>query len=361
MIKKITRKILKEEITDKVLKYVKKFAEEKDDYDWKDVRRHLENDLGFTDKEAMLLILKTITAEDTPWNEDPLDVFYFGDWYEAFRSETIDVLKEHGIVIDIQFSDTFDVDGKIYLRTDGWCDFEKLFKYDEDEYMVKKLYCEEDWFELYDYNPTFDEAWDSLNKKCIDYIKTYLKEKFLNKQVTPEDPDELEVYLDEVPEDYEGDRIITLTSDKIDKMSDGDLQTLIKDSDDLENLRYEITWALSSAYNNSASTEISEKLTSAITDVFGEGKWKSKTVKKGGKDIQSDELIFDITDIFDEYVNNYMNERGEIPSDQFTYFIDLAKEVLDDTNSMLSTGINYDYFYPDVDGNLMYEELINRF
>ena len=56
-----------------------------------------------------------------------------------------------------------------------------------------------------------------------------------------------------------------------------------------------------------------------------------------------------------------MNERGEIPSDQFTYFINLAKEVLDDTNSMLSTGINYDYFYPDVDGNLMYEELINRF
>lgn len=361
MINRITRKILKEEITNRVLDHIKKFAEKHDDYDWKDIRNYLENNLGFSDKEAMLIILKVLTDEDTPWDEDPLDVFYFGDWYEAFRGETIDILKEHGVVIDIQFSDTFSVGDKVYLRTDGWCDFKDLFAYDDDERMIEKMFCEEDWFELYDYHSTFDESWDVLNKKCIDYIKSYLKEKFLNKKITPEDPDELEEYLDEVPEGYEGDRVITLTSDKIDKMSDDELQTLIKDGDELLDLKYEIQWSYGSAYNNAASTEISDKLVNEIKYVFGDGEWKSKTVKKGGNDVQIQELVFDITSIYDQYINDYISQNGELPTDQYSDFIGMAKEVLDDSNSMLKSGINYDYFYPSVDGDDMYEELRNRF
>lgn len=362
MISKITRKILKEEITDKVLKYVKKFAGDRDDYDWDDVKKHLEENLGFSQEESMLLILKTLTAEDTPWDEDPLDIFDFYIWYKAFGSETVDILKDHSVVIDIQFSDTFNVGDKIYLRTDGLCDFKKLFKYDDDEHMAEKLYCDEDWFEMWDFSPTFEESWDTLNKKCIEYIKSHLKETFLNKKITLEEPDDLEEYLDEVPEEYEGERTITLTSDKIDKLSDNELKTLIENGDEFEdNLRYEITWAYESAYNNVGTNEISNKLTREIEDVFGKGEWKSKTVKKNGKDVQSDELIFDITSIYNEYINNYITERGEIPSDQYTYFIELAKEVLDDTNSLLSTGINYGYFYPDIDGDDMYEELTNRF
>jgi hypothetical protein len=144
-------------------------------------------------------------------------------------------------------------------------------------------------------------------------------------------------------------------------MSDDDLKTLIETSEELDNLKYEIHWSLESAYNTSAYDEISEKISSAIEDVFGKGIWESKKVTRNGKETIKENLIFDVTSIFDDYVNNYISERGENPNDEFTYFIDLAKEVLDDSNDLLSTGINYDYYHPDIDGEDMYEELTNRF
>jgi hypothetical protein len=272
----------------------------------------------------------------------------------------LNIFKEHGIEISIDFSDTYRVGDKVYLRTDGLCDFKKLFRYDSDEYMVDRMFCNEDFFEVYEYSPTFDESWDVLNKKCIDFIKEYLKEKFLNKVVTPEDYEELEEYLDSSPEGEDSDKVITLTPEKIQKMSDDELKTLIKSSDELDDLKYNITWSLDSAYNTSAYDEISGKILSAVEDVFGKGNWESKKVTRNGKETTAQNLIFDITDIFDEYINNYISNRGENPTDEFTYFIDLAKEVLDDSNDLLSTGINYDYYHPDVDGDNMYEELMNR-
>ena len=381
MIKNIIHKILKEQeeqlsfefpgmvdpkkaqknAQEKTLKFVKNLAEKNDDMDWQDIKNYLIEKMGFDEEETMLLILKTITDEDTPWEEDPLDVFNFYQWHKVFGSEMLDIFKEHGIEISIDFSDTYKVGDKVFLRTDGMCDFKDLFRYSDDEYMVDKLFCKEDFFELYDYNPTFDESWNELNKKCIEYIKEYLKEKFLNKVVTPEDYDELEEYLDPLPEGEDSDRVITLTSEKIQKMSDDELKTLIESSDELDDLRYNITWSLESAYNTSAYDEISGKIKSAVEDVFGKGKWESKKVTRNGKETTAENLIFDITSIFDDYVNNYIEHRGENPSDEFTYFIELAKEVLDDSNDLLSTGINYDYYYPSVDGNDMYEELTNRF
>ena len=71
---KIIRKILKEEITEKLLTFVKNFAEKRDDLDWRDIRKYLRDDMGFSDEESMMLILKTITAEDTPWTEDPFEI-----------------------------------------------------------------------------------------------------------------------------------------------------------------------------------------------------------------------------------------------------------------------------------------------
>jgi hypothetical protein len=346
----------------KMLNFVKNLAVKNEDWDWNDIKKYLENDVGVSEEETMLLILKTIIDEDTPWEEHPLDVFNFYQWHKVFGSEMLDIFKEHGIEISIDFSDTYKVGDKVFLRTDGICDFKKLFRYDGDEYMVDKLFCNEDGFELYSYNPTFDESWGSLNKKCIDYIKEYLKQKFLNKVVTPEETYGLEEYLDPTPEgEEESDRVITLTSEKIQRMSDDDLKTLIETSEELDNLKYEIHWSLESAYNTSAYDEISEKISSAIEDVFGKGIWESKKVTRNGKETIKENLIFDVTSIFDDYANNYISERGENPNDEFTYFIDLAKEVLDDSNDLLSTGINYDYYHPDIDGEDMYEELTNRF
>lgn len=345
---------------ERALEFVKNLAEKNEDMGWRDIKEYLNDELGFDEEETMLLILKTITDEDTSWDEDPLEVFDFNDWYRAFGGNMLNIFKEHGIEISIDFSDTYRVGDKVYLRTDGLCDFKNLFRYDSDEYMVDKMFCNEDFFEVYEYNPTFDESWDGLNKKCIDFIKEYLKEKFLNKVVTPEDYEELEEYLDSSPEGEDSDRVITLTPEKIQKMSDDELKTLIKSSDELENLRYEITWSLESAYNTSAYDEISGNILSAVEDVFGKGNWESKKVTRNGKETTAENLIFDVTSIFDEYINDYISNRGENPTDEFTYFIDLAKEVLDDSNDLLSTGVNYDYYHPSVDGNDMYEELLNR-
>ena len=343
-------------IKDRELSYVRKLAQ--GDNTWDEVFEQLLK-LGFEKDEAMEYILETISLD---WSgDDPLDIFGLWELHKIFGSDLIGTLKKYNFELDVSFSDIYHKDGKDYLVVSWWCDFKDLFKYSEDSYAIENVFCKEDFFEWFDFNPTFSESWDNLNKKSINYIKTYLKEKFLNKEITLEEPDELEDYLDEVPDGYEGDRVITLTTEKIDSMSDDELEILIDTGDELENLKYEINWSLSSAFNNAAYREIHNSLIEAIEDLFGKPIRTTKTVMKNGKKVSVDELVFDITSFYEEFVNDFIESQGENPSDEYSYGISFIQRVLDDRGELLSSGINFDYFHPDVTDEDMYEEIRDRF
>lgn len=346
MLKKITHKLLKEEITDREIKFVNNFATKRDDLDWEGIRDEL-IEMGYTNEESMLLILKTISSDDTDWDENPLELFELGYWFSAFGKDTLEILKEYGYEVDIDFSDTYKVGDKVYLSTDGWCDFKSFFDR-HDGSIFESYFCDEDHFRMYDFNTSFDEAWDTLNKKCIDYIKDYLKEKFLNTKVTLSDSENLEDYLDS-----DVDSTITLSSDLIDRLTDNELKDLIKNSE-LDDLESEIEMSLEGAYNTVSEREISEKFTDEITDLFGKGKWDT-VIRKDG--IRKDKLIFEITDLFNGTAENYILDSGTNPSDDYNYFLTLVEDRMD---SSLNPG-NLSYYDPYVTGDDMYEELINRF
>lgn len=347
MLKKITHKLLKEEITDREVKFVNTFASKMDHLDWESIRDEL-IEMGYTNEESMLLILKTISSEDTDWDEDPLELFELGYWFSAFGKDTLEILKEHGLEVDIDFSDTYKVGDKVYLSTDGWCDFKPFFDRNDGN-IFESYFCDEDHFRMYDLNTSFDDAWDSLNKKCIDYIKDYLNERFLNTKVTLSDSENLEDYLDS-----DVDSTITLSSDLIDRLTDDELKDLIKNSPELDNLEHEIEMSLEGAYNTVSEREISEKFMDEITDLFGKGKWDS-VVRKDG--IRKDKLIFEITDLFNGTTENYIFDTGINPSDDYNYFLTLVQDRMD---SSLNPG-DLSRYDPYVTGDDMYEELTNRF
>ena len=347
MLKKITHKLLKEEVTDREIKFVNNFATKRDDLDWEGIRDEL-IEMGYTNEESMLLILKTISSEDTDWDENPLELFELGYWFSAFGEDTLEILKEHGLEVDIDFSDTYRVGDKVYLSTDGWCDFKPFFDRD-DQRIFDSYFCDEDHFRMYDFNTSFDETWDSLNKKCIDYIKDYLNERFLNTKVTLSDSENLEDYLDS-----DVDSTITLSSDLINKLTDDELKDLIKNSPELDDLEHEIKMSLEGAYNSVSEREISEKFIDEIIDLFGKGKWDS-VVRKDG--VRKDKLIFEITDLFNGTTENYILDSGVNPSDDYNYFLTLVQDRMD---SSLNPG-DLSRYDPYVTGDDMYEELTNRF
>jgi hypothetical protein len=366
MEKKIIKHILKEVVNEKLLTMVKNLAKRRDE-SWEELYDYLKDELDFEDKEAMELVIRTLTSEE--WEENPLDVFDFYTLFKALGMDLLTILKEVGHELTYDFSDIIKKDGKVYLVVDDWCEFKDLFRYDDDENVFDRLFCKEDFFEFYNYDPSFDESWDAVNKDSLKIIRDYLIEKFNNKTISVDDYEDFDGFLDqEIGEDVDG-YTITLTPEKIDKLiQNNKLGDLIKDSDDLDDLKNEINWSNSDAQNSAVESEVYTKFMDTITDMFGKHNRQTKTVNRWNskesktKSVTIDQLVFDITDKFDTIIEDYVGIEQSDPGSDYDLFIRVIKQVLDYNDELLKTGINYDYLYPDSDDveKFMAERLMDR-
>ena len=154
---------------------------------------------------------------------------------------------------------------KIILSVDDREELAELFvDNDSSQYgyvtkwLAEKVLAEDDWWEpysdvVYDW---MDQVWDAVtdNEELLNYIKEYIRKNDFIGQ---------ELEYDEDP-DMGGFREDTLLDDDL-------LGELIKDEDIFDDLKQELTWAYTHAYNIAAQDNIYKAIYSEIEDVFGKG------------------------------------------------------------------------------------------
>ena len=227
-------------------------------------------------------------------------------------------------------------DGRILFSVDHWVDFAPLFR----EESIAEQVLSEDWFEFYDYyNYPITEVVDALSDENVKYVIEAIIEKHRGESISGLDyREEFEDLLNEDGDLIIDDRLKTIT----DSYNLGILlsESELHDSD----IASDLNSAYNSAYNSAAEGELWGEAKDEIEGYLGsEGKW---TGEKGNI------LTFDITDKYNELIEDYIYSIGDNPLDEYFSFIDMLKDMFNNhfsSSDMLTFSSNLDYFYPDSD------------
>lgn len=272
--------------------------------------------------------------------EDPMTYITFDDLKSRYYgNDIINLLENSGwfdkyMEDEHHFPQTFgDVEKKgdrFYLILDRWDELSVLFK-NLDRDLVERI-LGEDWAELYGY---FDVDWktdvdDNLNEKSITHIKDHIKEHdFIGQEMSEYSMDDEHGHI--------------LTEDMV-----NDTETILRLIDEeaiFDDLRSELSHQYRWAYEQAGEDELFGNVKDEIEGFLGsEGKWVE--IKKDDGSSQSQQLHFDITDIFYKYMIISMEEQSEMPGEYYSEYLDVLSGVLYETNQGLSTP-DMDYYYPD--------------
>lgn len=245
---------------------------------------------------------------------------------------------------------------KLYLITDGLCDFTDLFVDNDssqynyiNKWLAEQIFCDDgDYWEPY-YDVVHDwgnQVWEMVmnNTELYKYISNHIKEGgYVGKELSTSDEFE-------DPEN-EGFRIDMLKDKVL-------MEELIEHDDLFDDLKNELTWAYESAYNTAARDEIWVSAKGVISDAFGNSEWESKVIRKLDGEVTRHLLVFDVTSIIfdvvgefldgcfescrsyhtrygddDQTFEEYCEECWEI---EYGDFIDLYKEYLDDYSELFN-------------------------
>ena len=327
----------------------------------------------------MRKLIKKILREqdDLQWIRDvemephlsPSQIFYR---YGVFPSKVVGPMIE-----DNGFSDISYEGGKYILEVDSWFDFSDLFLNVHSDYnsigrdLAKLILSDEDYWEPYEnYNLVHDwvdQVWSMVagNKKLYNHVVEWIGDNLVGNEMR-----------------FEGEETILTKEYLLEWSADSDvLGELIDELDVFEDLKIELTWSYGSAYNVVARDNIYNSVIGAIRDDFGKGEWESKTFNINGEDKTKHQLRFDVTDLLEDSVTDYIgdcwsncrkywdtssyreeeyaNEDGlseeeefeeycseclDSPFNEFSTFLYFYKEYLDD-----HTGLYYPSYdeYPD--------------
>lgn len=202
------------------------------------------------------------------------------------------------------FSDIYWEGKRLILQVNHWEDFAELFIDDGssqysyvDKSLAKLVLAEDDYWEPY-YDVVYDwggQVWDMVtdNKKLLDYIKNYIKKYY----VVPNNynPKQLDMFdgMSKQKDVFEIDGRILDTDFFSEIITDDEyLGELIHGDKTFEDLKNELTWAYTSAYNNAARDNVWRSTYGAIKDIFGEGEWISFENRRG---YTENKLKFDVT------------------------------------------------------------------
>jgi hypothetical protein len=231
-------------------------------------------------------------------------------------------------------ADMYDVrlnpDGTVDLICDGLSDFVSWF-YDgsvgrgggNPKYMAEKLFNEEDFWEPYNdiVQDFVDDVWNNISEENLKYIKTLIKEKYLDG-----------IQIDKT--DYESisdlksdDDLITLTPEILDFMLDDDIGKLV--DNEFEDIKNELTWAYDSSYNQAAIdiwyNEYSDAIFETLESKKGEYVASNKKDKNG-----NDIFVYEIKNInFFGLIDNWVVQNKEYETEfQYSNFIDTIQNYL---------------------------------
>lgn len=289
-------------------------------------------------------------------------------------------LKFVGPLIDRGFID-IDYDGdELYLKLEnGWCDLKSLFTEHDtsssqgayiNKSLVNNLYCDGDYFELFDgvVYDWEDQVWDLITQddELYKYIIDHINENIVGYQM-----------------DFEGEQRTLTKEDIIEWSADSDvLGEAINDLDVFEDLKLELAWAYSGTYNTVVRDNIYKSVRKSVEDYLGPADWYGNVLtfkvtkpllEYIGKEI--DECwgecaqFWDPGEHEDTYMLNKTEEEGfeeychqcfDHPFDSYGYFLDFFEDYLSEAEELLNP--SFDEFASDSE-MLPYfkEEIYSRF
>lgn len=284
--KNIIKKILKEEF---------------DDFEWTSSIDHEKalHDIDFSEMTTEYFTEKRVTFDE---DGDELDEEEWIDIPEDELHEMGQMLKYH--YSKNGFNDVEIRGERVTLTVGDWSEFSVLFEDSDSNYgyigkrLAEQILSPEG---LYDWEPYYDtwsdfqsEVWDLLNDKTKPEVVEWLKNNaigdviYIDGEETVIDEELLNEYLSNF------DLLGELVSESTDGVF-GELKDIMSRVHD---------WA----YNDAARDEYWKACYDAIKDIFGEGKWVDRQYTKNGVTKTTQDLEFDITDIFWPIVSSYFGE-----------------------------------------------------
>ena len=319
----IIKKILREnaDTPKRVFRYIDTiFSHFEGDVD--SIVEDLEENLNMSKVDAYSILFEYYMSK----GEDPTNDIAFEDvTYYLHTDDLVKILNNSGWLdkylkdknsFPRGFRDIEEIgDGERFiLKLDDWEEFKCLF--DDDNLAERVL--NSDWADLYGW---FDvdfsnDIVDKLNPDTIKHIQEYVKEKGL---------------IGEELQNSDGE---VLTEEMV---NDEDILLELIDEDDLfYDLRSELENAYRSSYDSAAESEIFKTLEGHITSFFGnKPEWGD-----GNK------LYLDVTTIFYDFLVRYLTNKGDMPGNSVSYFMEVVCETIAEEDGEIRTP-DMNYFYPD--------------
>ena len=297
-----------------------------------DLVQEIEDTFGLSYHLASFAVFTWLLRDGT----DPEDHWYLADW--LYRSpDPMGYLKHSGYydeyIKDISFNDIDKTeDGKVIFSVDNWEEFADLF---DSPDMVRGI-LGEDYYEMFNnYDYPMTDITESLSDENIKYIIDYIIENYNGQSIGDlSHRNEFEEIINEDGELIVDERLKTIPIDGY------NLGILIDESDlSNEDIANSLTSAYKSAYNSAAEGELWKEAKDEIEGLLeSEGKW--------GKDNM---LVFDITDVYQKMIDDYVIESSENP-DGWNAFTSFLYEYLRNyySGGLLSVR-DLHYYYPDSD------------
>lgn len=265
-------------------------------------------------------------------------------------------LKFVGPLIDRGFID-IDYDGdELYLKLEnGWCDLKSLFTEHDtsssqgayiNKSLVNHLYCDEDYFELFD-GVVYDwetQVWDLITQddELYKYVIDHINENIVGYQM-----------------DFEGEQRTLTKEDILEWSADSDvLGEAINDLDVFEDLKLELAWAYSGAYNTVVRDNIYKSVRESVEDYLGPANWYGNVLtfkvtepllESIGKEIgecwEECKQFWDPKEHEDTYMLNKTEEEAfeeycgscfDHPFGSYGYFLDFFEDYLKEVEELLN-------------------------
>lgn len=256
-------------------------------------------------------------------NQNPKHILDFDDIFYYYRDDLIPILNEIGYHdkfnifedCDGEYYDTFiNSNGEIFLTLDNFTDFSEIF--DIDERVTIENVLDEDWFELFDMSyADINEFIDDIDLRSLMVIKEHIINNYLGNEL-----------------DDGGVLTVEMLNDE------DNLKHMIRNESSLEELKYDLERFYGDAYNITAEDELFNNFLNELKGFFGVSDIKYN---------DNNQIIINITDLYKKYSLEYLNYFLYLPCEDHGNFLDVISAVLDEDDSLLSLGLNLDYYYPD--------------
>jgi len=326
----IYQRFLRHKIVPYVMERIEDYSTENEDiyaYSVVNLIEDIQDEFGMSYDLASFAVFTYLVREDI----DPLEHWYLPDWLYKI-DQPMEYLKHSGFydkyMTDVPFNDIEKTeDGRVIFSVDNWEEFADLF----DEADAVRSILGEDWFEMYDYyDYPITDVVSNLSDENVKYVIETIIEKHGGESISGlEHREEFEDLLNENGDLVIDDRLKTITDSY-------NLGILLSESELLDSdITDELVRAYNSSYNSASESELWEEAKNEIEDFLGsKGSW--------GKD---DMLVFDITDTYQNIIDDYVLESHEVP-EEFSFISLLYEYIRNYYHGGQLKISNLQYFYP---------------